>query len=106
MVVQFLSSLGLHLNPLDLLSHLTSLQLPLRSLFALGKEGDVLREPSAGVLGSAPDFIHIAIVYHLVISDQLETGTIRLDTRFAGLVVTFNLEVLIRIKVYKTIYIA
>jgi hypothetical protein len=50
---------------------------------ALGKEGDVLLEPSAGVLGGAPDFILPAILDHHEVSDQLETGTVRLNTRFA-----------------------
>jgi hypothetical protein len=49
----------------------------------LGKEGDILLEPGAGVLGSAPDFIVPAILDHLEVSYQLEAGTVRLYTRFA-----------------------
>jgi hypothetical protein len=43
------------------------------------KKGDVLLEPSGGILGRAPDFIVPAILDHFEISDQLETGTIGLD---------------------------
>jgi hypothetical protein len=90
-IVEFLSvALGqvpsflyLLLNLIDLLGHFTSLQLSLRSLLPLGKEGDVLLEPSAGVLRGAPDFILPAILDHHEVSDQLETGTVRLNTRFA-----------------------
>jgi hypothetical protein len=102
---QLLGFLDLLLNLRDLLRDLASFQLSLRGLRALGKEGDVLLEPGAGVLGSAPDFILPAILDHHEISDQLETGTVRLNMRSARLVVTFNLEVLIRIKVHEAIYI-
>jgi hypothetical protein len=77
---QCLCILDLLHNLIDLLGNLASFQLPLRSLLALGKEGDILLEPSAGVLGSAPHFIHPAILDHLEISYQLETGTVSLNT--------------------------
>lgn len=77
---QLLSFLDLLLNQLDLLWYLASFQLSLRSLLTLGKEGDVLLEPSGGVLGSAPDIILPAILDHIVVSDQLETGTELLKT--------------------------
>jgi hypothetical protein len=46
-----------------------------------------------------------AILDLLEVSNQLEMGTVSLYTWLAWLVVTFNLEVLIRIKVYESIYI-
>jgi hypothetical protein len=80
---KLLGFLDLLLNLRDLLGDLASFQLSLRGLRALGKEGDVLLEPGAGVLGSAPDFILPAILDHHEVSDQLETGTVRLNMRFA-----------------------
>ena len=80
---QLLGFLDLLLNLRDLLGYLTSFQLSLRGLLALCKEGDVLLEPGAGVLGSAPDFIVPTILDHLEVSDQLEAGTVRLYARFA-----------------------
>lgn len=80
---QLLGFLDLLLNLLDLLGDLASSQLSLRGLLALGKKGDILLEPGAGVLGSAPDFIVPAILDHLEVSYQLETGTPRLNMRFA-----------------------
>jgi hypothetical protein len=80
---QLLGFLDLLLNLLDLLGDLASSQLSLRGLLAFGKEGDVLLEPGAWVLGGAPDFILPAILDHLKVSDQLETGTPRLNMRFA-----------------------
>jgi hypothetical protein len=79
---ELLRSLDLFENLIDLLGNLTSLQLSLRGLSALGKEGDVLLEPSAGILGSTPDFIHPAILDHLEVSYQFEAGTVRLNTRY------------------------
>ena len=76
---QLLGFLDLLLNLLDLLRDLSPLELSLRCLCPLGKEGDILLEPSAGILGRAPDFIVPAILDHFEISDQLETGTIGLD---------------------------
>ena len=58
-------------NLADLLGDLASFQLSLRCLIALVKQGDVLLDPSAGVLGSAPDFILPAILDHHEVSDQL-----------------------------------
>lgn len=80
---QLLGFLDLLLNLLDLLGDLTSSQLSLRGLLALGKEGDVLLEPGAGVLGSAPDFILPAILDHLKVSDHLEASAPSLNMRFA-----------------------
>ena len=80
---QLLGFLDLLLNLRDLLGDLASFQLSLRCLRALGKKCDVLLEPGARVLRSAPDFIVPAILDHLEISDQLETGTVRLYARFA-----------------------
>jgi hypothetical protein len=80
---QLLGFLDLLLNLRDLLGHLASFQLSLRCLRALSKESDVLLEPGAGVLGSAPDFIVPTTLDHLEVSYQLETGTVRLYTRFA-----------------------
>jgi hypothetical protein len=79
---ELLRSLDLFENLIDLLGNLTPLQLSLRGLYALGKEGDVLLEPSAGILRSAPDFIHPAILDHLEVSYQFEAGTVRLNTRY------------------------
>jgi hypothetical protein len=45
-----------------------------------GKEGDVLLNPSAGVLRGAPDFIMPAILDLLEVSNQLEMGTVSLYT--------------------------
>jgi hypothetical protein len=77
---KLLGFLDLLLNQLDLLWYLASFQLSLRSLLTFVKEGDVLLEPSSGVLGSAPDIILPAILHHIVVSDQLETGTVFLKT--------------------------
>ena len=77
---QCLCFLDLLHNLIDLLGDFASFQLPLRGLLALGKQGDVLLEPSAGVLGIAPHFIHPAVLDHLEVSDQLETGTVSLNT--------------------------
>ena len=76
---QLLGFLDLLLNLLDLLRDLSPLELSLRCLCPLGKEGDILLEPSAGVLGGAPDFVQPATLDHVEISNQLETGTVRLD---------------------------
>ena len=76
---QVLGFLDLLLNLLDLLRDISPLELSLRCLCPLGKKGDVLLEPSVGILGGAPDFILPAILDHFKISDQLETGTVRLN---------------------------
>ena len=46
---QFLGLFDLFHNLIDLFGDLASLQFSFRSLLALGKEGDVLLEPSSGV---------------------------------------------------------
>jgi len=80
---QLLASLILFLNLFDLLGNLVSFKLSLRGLLTSGKEGDVLLNPSAWVLRSAPDFIMPAILDHLEVSYQLETGTVSLNTLLA-----------------------
>jgi hypothetical protein len=83
-IVELLGSLDFFHNLLDLLGDLVSFQLSLDGLHGSRKEGD-LTEPTAGVVGSSPDFIHLGILDRNGVRgagafEHLETETIRLYT--------------------------
>ena len=101
---KILSFLDLLDNLLHLLGHLTPLQLSLRG-HLLWKESNVLLKPRARIVGSSPDLIHKAILDHVIITYKLESCAKGFNFCQAGLVVTFNLDALIGIKVNISVHI-
>jgi hypothetical protein len=80
---QVLRFLDLINNQVLRLEDLTPFKLPLRGRLTLLEEGNVLLQPSCGVVGSTPHFVMPSILDHLKVSYQLDTGTVGLHFRFA-----------------------